>query len=318
MATRDIIVVGASAGGVDALTRMIGQLPADFPAAVLLTVHIPPIGESLLPVVLRRAGALRAMHARDGERIEQGKMLIAPPDRHMIVEDRHVHLTRGPKENYARPAIDPMFRSAAAAYGARVVGIMLSGALDDGVAGLWEIKRRGGISIVQTPEDARHPNMPRNAMAHVPVDHIGTAAEIGVLLRGLTLENVPETPVEIHRMAGIPTSISCPECRGSLELFSNGGGILEYRCRVKHAYSPEAMLAAHSETEERTLWSAVVALEEGAELAENLAPNLPDDTKNSAQETVKRNREAARGIRRVIEGFNTKQVAGSLPEPTGT
>src|SRR5215471_1830119 len=216
MATRNIIVAGASAGGVDALRDLLAQLPGEFPGALLLTVHVPPLGDSLLPNILTRAGPLRATHAQDGSLIEPGKILVAPPDLHMIVEDSHVHLTHGPKENHARPAINPLFRSAALAFGPRVIGVLLSGSLDDGVAGLWEIKRRGGITVVQAPEDARHPNMPRNAMAHVAVDHLGTAAEIGVLLRGLACEEVSETNPEVHGMPGIPTSLTCPECRGAL------------------------------------------------------------------------------------------------------
>jgi len=305
MAARNIIVAGASAGGVDALRNLLAQLPAEFPGAVLVTVHIPPLGDSRLPNVLTHAGPLRAMHAQDGSLIETGKILVAPPDLHMIIEDGHVHLTHGPKENHVRPAINPLFRSAALAYGPRVIGILLSGALDDGVAGLWEIKRRGGIIVVQTPEDARHPNMPRNAMAHVAVDHVGTAAEIGVLLRGLAREVVSDRSPEIQGMPAIPTSLTCPECRGSLELHLDGG-VIEYWCRVKHNYAPETILAAHAETEERTLWSAVVALEEGAELADNLSPTLPEDVRTEAQQKIARNRNAASQIRRLLDGLNGK------------
>ena len=202
MATRNIIVAGASAGGVDALRCLVAQLPAEFPGALLVTLHVPPLGQSQLPNILSDAGPLPAMHAEDGARIELGKILVAPPDLHMIVEDGHVHLNRGPRENHARPAINPLFRSAALAYGPRLVGILLSGALDDGVAGLWEIKRRGGIAIAQLPEDARHPNMPRNAMTHVAVDHVGTAAEIGVLLRGLACEDVSDKNPELKGISG--------------------------------------------------------------------------------------------------------------------
>ena len=287
----------------DALTRMTAQLPEDLPAALLLSVHMPPLGRSLLPEILSRSTPLKVSFAENGSPIEYGSMLIAPPDRHLIVEKEHVHLSRGPKENHVRPAINPLFRSAALAYGPRVIGVLLSGALDDGVSGLWELKRRGGIGVVQSPDDAGHPNIPLNAISHVGADHIGTAEEIGVLLRGLTRQTVGEKIQEAIPMAGIPTSISCPECRGHLDLFLEGD-LAEYRCRVQHTYSPEAMIAAHAETEERTLWSAVVTLEEGAEVAEKLAPKLPEDVRAMVQESIGRRREAARQIRGFIESVN--------------
>jgi two-component system chemotaxis response regulator CheB len=305
MPTRDIVVVGASAGGIDALTRVLAQLPANFPAAILVTLHVSPLGVSLLPKVLARAGKLPVTHAQNGETMERGKVLVAPPDQHMIVENSHVHLTRGPKENHSRPSINPMFRSASIIYGPRVIGVLLSGALDDGVSGLWEIKRRGGLTVVQSPDDARHPNMPRNAANNVEVDHVGTAEEIGILLRGLTREQVTGIAPENNALLGIPTEISCPECRGALDLYVEGD-LVEYRCRVKHTYSPEAMIAAHSETEERTLWSAVVTLEEGADVAEKLAPKLPEDVRPNAEKNINRNREAARQIRCIIERMNGK------------
>ena len=150
----DILTIGASAGGVEALTRLIGELPSGLPAALFVVLHIPPTAPSMLPLILNRRSALRAHHAREGEIIEMDKVYIAPPDRHLLVKRGHVRLSRGPRENGSRPAVDPLFRSAAIAYGPRVIGVVLSGNLGDGTAGLAAIKARGGIAVVQDPTDA--------------------------------------------------------------------------------------------------------------------------------------------------------------------
>jgi two-component system chemotaxis response regulator CheB len=306
-AKRDIVVVGASAGGLDAVRRMIANIPPDIPAAMLLVVHTYNMGPSLMPEILSRVGTLPASHAEDGAPIQHGRILIAPPDRHLLVEDAHVHLTRGPKENHTRPAVNPLFRSAAAAYGPRVIGVVLSGALDDGVAGLWEIKRQGGLAIAQSPEDAVHPNMPASAIANVPVDHIAPAGEIGSLLGRLCRENVSVAAAEVNPMARVPINITCPECRGALNLLRENNGV-EFQCRVKHTYSPEAMLSAHLETQERALWAAVVALEEGADLAQKLGPYLSEDIRPRELSSIDRNTNAAREIRRLIQDMNPEKT----------
>jgi two-component system, chemotaxis family, protein-glutamate methylesterase/glutaminase len=179
---QDVIVVGASAGGVAPLRRLVSALPADLPAAIFIVLHIQPHQKSLLPELLSYAGPLSVAHAIEGEPIQPGRVYIAPPDRHLIVESDRVHLSAGPRENFARPAIDPLFRSAALAYGPRVIGVILSGTLTDGTAGLWEIKQRGGTAIVQHPGDAPYPAMPQNAMRQVPVDYVLPVSEIPALL----------------------------------------------------------------------------------------------------------------------------------------
>jgi two-component system chemotaxis response regulator CheB len=162
MANRDIIVIGASAGGVEALSDFFSGLPANLEATIFVVLHIPPYSPSSLPVILTRCGHMSASHPKDGEEVRPGQVYIAPPDHHLLVELGRVLIKRGPKENRFRPSVDALFRSAAYAYGRRVIGIVLSGALDDGTSGLWTIKRLGGVAIVQQPEDACVPNMPRS------------------------------------------------------------------------------------------------------------------------------------------------------------
>ena len=188
---RDLIVVGASAGAVPVLLGLATQLPADFPAAVLVVLHIGA-HRSVLPELLKDCGALRARHAVDGQALQPGSIEIAPPDQHMLVEGNRIRLQHGPKEHHARPAIDPLFRSAASAHGAQVIGVLLSGRLDDGTAGLRAIKACGGVAVVQDPDDAEHPEMPRNALAHVDVDYCVPGSELARTL--LRLVAGPLTP----------------------------------------------------------------------------------------------------------------------------
>src|SRR3954467_11911937 len=172
MATRDIIVIGASAGGGEALSRLVSQLPVDLPASIFITIHFPPQGISVLPRILARAGAMPVVHAEDRERILRSRIYVAPPDRHMLLYPGMIRLIRGPTENRNRPAIDPMFRSAAVAYGARVIGVVLTGNLDDGTAGLMSVKRRNGVAIVQDPTDAMFSSMPASAAQNVETNEI--------------------------------------------------------------------------------------------------------------------------------------------------
>ena len=177
MSGHDMITIGASAGGVEALTELVRGLPVDLPASVFVSLHVPPHGTSMLPQILSRRGPLPAHHARDGEPIEPGRIYVAPPDLHLLIHQGVVRLSRGPRENGFRPAIDPLFRTAARWHGPRVVGVILSGTLDDGTAGLLAIKERGGFAVVQDPDDALFPGMPRNAMDVVHVDHVLPASE---------------------------------------------------------------------------------------------------------------------------------------------
>jgi two-component system, chemotaxis family, protein-glutamate methylesterase/glutaminase len=289
MPDHGIVVVGASAGGVEALVELAASLPGDLSAAVFVVLHLPATGTSALPEILRRHGPLPAAHVRDSEPIQPGRIYVAPPDHHVLVRTGHVHLSRGPRENGHRPAIDPLFRSAAREYAARVIGVVLSGTLDDGTAGLLAIKSRGGIAVVQNPEDALYPGMPGNALEHAQVDHVLAAASMGKLLTRL-LADLAEPPadpaptgmrVEVE-MEGFsmeafeghhpdrPSGFSCPDCHGVLWQIKDGG-LERYRCRVGHAWSPESLLTQQSEALEAALWIALRSLEERAALARRLA-----------------------------------------------
>ena len=177
-----IIVIGASAGGVEAISQVVRELPADVPAAVCVVLHFPASGTSVLPSILARVGSLPAAHAVDGEPIQPGRIYVAPPDRHLIVRQERVELSIGPKENNHRPAVDVMFRTAARSHGPRVIGVVLSGTLDDGTVGLAAIRKQRGIAVVQDPEDALYPGMPRSALENVGGDHVLPVAGIGALL----------------------------------------------------------------------------------------------------------------------------------------
>jgi two-component system chemotaxis response regulator CheB len=278
MPDRDIVVVGASAGGVEALTSLVRALPGDLPASVFVVLHLPATGSSALPDILSRAGRLPASHAKDGEPIEQRRIYVAPPDYHLLLRAGHVRATRGPRENGHRPAVDPLFRSAAFEYANRVVGVVLSGALDDGTAGLLAVKSRGGVAIVQHPEDALYPRMPHNAIEHVEVDHVLPAADIGETLGRLAAEPATDpagagsddmqTKVELEGFSmeaiegghpGRPSGFSCPDCNGVLWEIRDGG-LVRFRCRVGHAWSPESLLTQQSESLEAALWVALRTL----------------------------------------------------------
>ncbi len=291
MPGHDIIVVGASAGGVEALVALTRNLPRDLPAAVFVVLHIPAQSPSLLPEILQHAGPLKASHPQDGEEIQHGHIYIAPPDLHILMEDGKIRLVHGPKENRHRPAIDPLFRSAAVAYGPRVVGVILSGSLDDGTAGLLAIKRQGGIAVIQNPKEALYASMPLHAKANVAVDYILPVSEIGPLLGSLAWEQVKEegglrvsedlekevkaTELDTNMMItpqldGTPSPFSCPECGGVLwEL--REGGLVRFRCRVGHVFSAESVLAGQDEALEEALWVALKTLEENVDLSQRMA-----------------------------------------------
>jgi two-component system chemotaxis response regulator CheB len=296
MAGHDIIVIGASAGGVEALQRLVRHLPSDLPAAVLVVLHLPPGSASALPEILSRAGPLPATHPRHDERIRRSRIYVAPPDRHLVVADGRVHLAVGPRENGHRPAIDPLFRSAARAYGRRVVGIVLSGVLDDGTAGLAAIKLRGGVAVVQDPDDALFDSMPRSAIANVAVDDVLPADVIPeALLRivgeadGESAEPDITLTLEVEsRMAeldpgaaheaerpGVPSAFACPECGGVLWELADDE-LIRFRCRVGHAYTPGTLTSEQLDTLEEALWVALRTLEEQAALHERLGRQATD------------------------------------------
>jgi len=289
MPTRDLVVIGASAGGVEALTQLVSRLPADFAASVLVVLHVPPDRPSVLPRILSAAGPLPATHAKGGERAAHGHLYVAPPGRHLLVHDATLRLSSGPKEGGHRPAIDPLFRTAARAAGARVVGVILSGALDDGTAGMVSIKQRGGVCVVQDPNEAICGDMPRNALQSADIDHCLKLAGIADLLVRLSREEVPETrrppnqllereahialddgTEDVTPAPGEPSQFSCPACGGVLNEIHDGD-LLRFRCRVGHAYGPDALRMEQQSALEGALWAALRALEEQASLARRLA-----------------------------------------------
>lgn len=284
---RDLIVIGTSAGGVSALQQLIGDLPAELPATCLVVLHVMSEGVSVLDNILDRAGPLPVSSAREGDRLSRGHVFVAPPDHHMLVRGDSIHLSRGPRENGHRPAIDPLFRSAARAHGRRVIGVVLSGALDDGTDGLLFIKERGGATVVQDPDDAAYPDMPRNALNHVGPDHVTTIAEMAATLCALV-----DAPIEGDEPAGPSTEdppgdlieaelgrwtpegdaslLTCPECGGVL-LERDEGRLVRFACQVGHAYSPESLIQEQGVALEAALWKAQRTLEERAELLQTMA-----------------------------------------------
>jgi two-component system, chemotaxis family, protein-glutamate methylesterase/glutaminase len=320
MARHDIIVVGASAGGVEALVRLVRALPPVLPAAVFVVLHVPAGTTSVLPNLLSRAGPLPAVHPKHNDVVELGRVYVAPPDRHLLIADGRIQLTLGARENGHRPAIDPLFRTAARTYGRRVVGVVLSGALDDGTAGLSAIKMRGGMAIVQQPDDALFPSMPNSAMAYVAVDHVLSAEEIGSRLAELVaqpIEAIPAPPpsatmqveslvaevepdpVHEEDRPGSPSPFACPECGGVLwEL--DEGELLRFRCRVGHAYSPDTLTTKQLETLEDALWAALRALEEQAALARRLAGRARDRGQRRVADRFSARADAARGRTELI------------------
>jgi two-component system, chemotaxis family, protein-glutamate methylesterase/glutaminase len=296
---RDLVVIGASAGGVEVLSRVVRDLPTDLRAAVCIVLHIAPGSPSMLAHILGRAGRLPCKPARDGDRLRQGIILVAPPDHHLVIEDSHVRLTVGPRENGHRPAIDVLFRSAAAALDSRVIGVVLTGTRDDGSAGLAVIKASGGGTIVQDPRDAMYGDMPASAIAHVSVDAIVPATLIGSTIAAMVngddlppsardgdpkSDPAPE-PVGNPGPDPDPDSVGdppsgppageqvmavCPECGGVLTERSEAG-VLQWECRVGHRYSPETLIDAQADDVEGALWAAIRVLADRAALLGRMA-----------------------------------------------
>jgi two-component system, chemotaxis family, protein-glutamate methylesterase/glutaminase len=283
---RDVVVVGASAGGVEALTRLVRTLPPEFPAAVFVVLHLSSTGTSVLPEILARRGSLPAMVPEEGQTIDRGHIYVAPPDRHLLLAGSQVQLSAGPRENGHRPAIDPLFRSAARTYGPRVVAVVLSGTLDDGAAGARLVKERGGAVIVQAPHDALYSAMPEHAAAVTEVDAVLPAREMAAAIGELLEEPLDshwETRADArdraeltavaeatHAEDGAPAELSCPECGGPL--WERGEGeFVQFACRVGHVYSPESLIAEQATSLEQALWGATRGLYERADLYRRLA-----------------------------------------------
>jgi two-component system chemotaxis response regulator CheB len=270
-----VVVVGASQGGVQALRTLIGGLPMGFPAPVLVVLHVGA-GPSALPALLNGRAGLRASHARNGVALEPGCVLVAPPDRHLVILDGHVVLTGGPKENWARPAIDPLFRSAAETFGPGAIGVLLTGQLNDGVSGLWEIKRRGGLAIVQDPDEAEAPSMPQGAVDNVDIDFCLPLGQIAARLARLATDHGPRTGTGGHSMddslapLARPTAQTCPECGGAMREETRGG-LTRFRCHIGHVMTAEVMAAAQMDKLECDLARVLRTLNERVALCADLA-----------------------------------------------
>lgn len=293
------IVIGASSGGVAALLQIAAALPKDLPAVVGVVLHVGN-QPSILPDLLSARGPLPAAHAAHGQALRPGTVYVAPPDRHMLFTGDAVRLSRGPRENHARPAIDPLFRSAALHWRERAVGVVLTGDLDDGSAGLRAIKECGGTAVVQDPADAVEVSMPASALASVEVDHCLPLADIGpALARIVGHEPAPADPLRAEQVAreqqifegndvmenldavGRHSSLTCPECGGSLWELKDARP-LRYRCHTGHAYTARSLEFAQSEGAEQALWSSVRSLKEREMLLRRLA-NVAQATGDSAQ-----------------------------------
>jgi len=341
MTTRDIIVIGASAGGVQALTKLVGNLPADLPASVFIVLHLSSNVPSLLPSILGRESNLHVAHAVDGEPIKRGKVYVAPTDHHLIIEHDHLTLVHGPKENLHRPSIDTLFRSAARWAGPRVIGVVLTGARDDGAAGMRAVKQRGGIAVVQDPLEAPFPSMPISVMQEINVDYSLPLREIPELLNRLSRETAAEegrfpVPDEIEIEAKIAeqtmesaeliasvdrlgkvSKLTCPDCHGALWEI-NDEKLLRYRCHVGHAFSAEALSDGQSQMLEVALWSAVRALEEQMILAKRIGERARRANRLKAAKSFEKRAQEAEEHSSMIRQILLVTEKGDIGEPVLT
>ncbi len=325
MANRDLIVIGASAGGIEALQQICSALPRHINAAVVVVIHSSPNSGGLLPRVLSRAGHLQAIHPRNGEPIEKGKIYVASPDYHLIIERGLIRNIRGPRENHHRPAIDPTFRSAALAYGRRAIGVVLTGLLDDGTSGLMVIRSHGGTAVVQEPRTAMFPAMPQSALERVPDALVASLAEIPVLLARLVAEELDirehsappiesslaseirlaeldMSEVENEMRNGKPSPYGCPECGGVLWEVDQSG-LLRFRCRVGHAYTARHLRAEQRHAVEAALWAALRALEESASLYRRMADRARYNRHDQSQRVYEERAANAEGNSRTLRDF---------------
>jgi two-component system, chemotaxis family, protein-glutamate methylesterase/glutaminase len=319
---RDIIAIGGSAGGTDAIRKIVAGFPADLPAAVFVTIHVTNRSNGILPAVITSSGPLLAVHPQDGEPIQNGRIYVAPPDQHLLIREGHVHLGHGPRENLQRPCINVMFRSAASSYGERVTGVLLSGLLDDGAAGLWEIQQHNGATVVQEPEEAAYRSMPDSAIHGLNVQYILRLAHMAPLLMRLAMSHEKRTlqPISPH-FTQENTSQTCPECGGVMTA-RRMGGLVEYRCHVGHRFGLRTLLEQKSKNIERLLEMALAQSEELSG-ALKIAVDNPDgnDGHDLRNELDRREREQKllrslsgnTGDPAILEGYRPESDAGSTP-----
>lgn len=295
MEKRNIIVIGGSTGGFEAFKRIVRELPPDLDASIFIVWHMSPNIRGILPEVLNKLNTIKAAHAYDNELIVSNRIYVAPPDHHLLIEEGRVRVTHGPKENRFRPAVDPLFRSAAYAYGKRVIGVVLSGGLDDGTAGLWRIKFSGGLAVVQDPEDAEVASMPENALREVEVDYCVALDDMPALLVRLSQEVIgnteimkdEKTKIEINIAAeenalrqgslniGVLSPYTCPECHGVLSKIMDGD-LSRFRCHTGHAYSADTLMASVTEKIEDSLYSAVRGMDESVLLLNHIGDHYAE------------------------------------------
>jgi len=307
MPGRDIVVIGGSAGALPALIQLVKELPADLPAALFVVIHSSPHARSHLAEILSRAGPLPAVGARDGEPVQPGRIYVAQPDRHLLLQDGHVRVQRGARENRSRPAIDPLFRSAARAHRARVAGVLLSGQLSDGVMGLLAIRLQGGVTIVQDPAEAAYPSMPRTALEHGAADAALPVQEIASTLvrlvnepaagdtlmadlddrEALTIEEDFQEQ-ELNERDGEPAVVTCPDCGGTLWQH-RAGSFIHFRCHVGHRYAHDALMLEQSESLERALWTCMRLLKEKVALARQMAHRFRETGQPESADQVEEN-----------------------------
>jgi len=327
------VVVGASAGGLKALQQLVAYLPADLPAAVLVSTHLAPTVPSRVAAVLAKAGSLPAVEAADGMPIRPGRIYTAAPDRHLVVDDEDVlRLTRGPRENRVRPAVDALFRSAARWCGPRVIGVVLSGSLDDGAAGLAAVVECGGSALVQDPGEAMFEGMPLAALRAVPGAEPRPATQLArkiIEWAGRPVRPPAEGPDEAliwetdmvrearsdFEQAGDPVGLGCPECGGGMNSVVTGNAV-HYVCHAGHSYSPETFLAGRQETIESALWTALSAMQEKVMVLGRLADQAD---RAGDRDSVHRHREAAAEVVRAADLLRDQLLSGELgmPSPPG-
>ena len=309
---RSIVVVGASAGGIEALRQLVASLPADLEAAVCVVLHISATGASVLPAILSRAGRLPASSAVDGEAIRPGRIYVAPPDHHLLVHEGIVRLERGPKEHRSRPAVDPLFRSAAEAYGNRAIAVVLSGTLGDGALGLRAVKARGGVTVVQDPKDALFDSMPRAAMEMVQVDHVAPMREMGPLIVRLCHEGVVEK-LSLSEPAWSAGTMTCPDCGGMLSE-QDENGKLRFRCRVGHAFGSDTLLEAQGESIETALFMAARALAEKAAFLRQLGTRAQGNQRTELAQQFLQKAQTFERRRDLVLRFVTQRAAETPEE----
>ncbi|PWT73085.1 MAG: chemotaxis protein CheB [Bacteroidetes bacterium] len=293
---KHLIVMGASAGGFEALKTIVKDLPSDFETPILIVWHMSPDVRGILPQVFNNLGEIYAAHAYDKEELKPHRIYVAPPDYHMLLDDGKIRVSHGPKENRFRPAVDPLFRSAAYSYGKRVIGVILSGGMDDGVAGLWTIKHYGGTTVIQDPKEAEVPSMPQNASTQVKIDYSVPSFKITELLVKLSKRPITQTndimkdeqtkkEIEIASEANtleknfliFPrlTPFTCPECNGVLSRLQNDN-IIRFRCHTGHAYSLDSLMAALNEKIEDNMYNAIRAIAESIILLNHMGDHYAE------------------------------------------